>query len=73
MLYNFLASSEKPHSVQCNKSSRERQRYLWQTVLCCYTSFLFTLPRHWDVLQGRDAAVALWEQTEGQTNTVNFH
>lgn len=52
MLYNFLASSEKPHSVQCNKSSWERQRYLWQTVLCCYTSFLFTLPRHWDVLQG---------------------
>lgn len=25
MLYNFLASSEKPHSVQCNKSSRERR------------------------------------------------
>lgn len=70
MLYNFLASSEKPHSVQCNKSSRERQISVANSfVLLHFFSARWAL----GCTAGRDAAVALWEQTEGQTNTVNFH
>lgn len=72
MLYNFLASSEKPHSVQCNKSSRERQISVANSFVLLHF-FSFYTSQALGCTAGRDVAVALWEQTEGQTNTVNFH